>query len=366
MAALLQRGDRVLVLGRPGPGSSLESRIGKLLKWFGLQGRSSQIEAVQADLLQPRLGLDPQRYAELCSLGCQIVHLASDTRFSRANLPQSVDTNVHSLKEIINFAKASEAPFFQYVSTAFVAAPAGPTCLEEPVVSGTFTNIYEETKARAEAEVAARCGELALPFTILRPSIVYGDSQTGRSNSFTALYHHIKALCLIRDIYLSDLRNQGGKRSRACGIGLDAAGTLHLPLRIYLPRPGHVNLIPIDYFVSAALRVIEQARPGWIYHLTSDSPSTMEELACFSEGFLKLQGIEIHYGEPPQGCQPNPPEALFNKMIEPYRPYLCDTRIFDRRNLECAAPGLSPPRLCYQSFQRCMEYAVRVNWGSGE
>ena len=364
MASLLRRGDRVLVLGRACARTSLAARIAGILEWFGLENSGARVESAEADLLQPGLGLAPARYAELCSRGSQIVHLASDTRFSRANLGQSLDANVRSLKAILDFARQSQAPFFHYVSTAYVIGADSSPCLEEPVLAGSFANIYEETKAQAEAEVAARCGASGGAFTILRPSIVYGDAQTGRSNSFTALYHHVKALYLIRGIYLNDIRLHGGEKSRACGIHLDRAGTLHLPLRIFLSRRGYVNLIPIDYFVAAALEVIEHAQPGRIYHLTSANPSTMEELALYCEAFLKLKGIEIVYGEPPRGFRPNPPEALFSKLIEPYRPYLCDTRRFDRRNLDCAAPGRCPPPLSYEIFQRCMEYAVGVNWGA--
>ena len=363
MASLVQRGDRVLVLGRRGDKRSLEERVAGILEWFGLETRSAQVETVEADLLKPRLGLEGARYAELCSRKSEIVHLASDTRFSATNLRQSMDTNVHSLKEIIHFATRSGAPFFHYVSTAYVSGAAPSPCLEEPAGSAGFANIYEETKARAEAEVAARCGAAARAFTIWRPSIVYGDARTGRSNSFTALYHHVKALSVIRGIYLNDIRCRGGEKSRACGIHLDAAGVLHLPLRIFLPQQGYVNLIPIDYFVDAALQVLEHPQPGGIYHLTSDAPSTMTELAAYCEEFLKLKGIKIVYGEPPPGFRPNPPEALFNKLIEPYRPYLCDTRKFDRSNLHAAAAGLSPPRLSYGIFERCMAYALAVNWG---
>ena len=364
MASLIERGDRVVILGRPREAASLELRIAQLLQWFGVRHRLGQVETAEADLLKPRLGLEPERYAELRSRRSQVVHLASDTRFSRANLAQSMDTNVRGLKQIIAFAKESQSPFFHYVSTAYVVGERCSPCPEEPVGMGGFANIYEETKARAEAEVAARCGESGLPFTILRPSIVYGDSRSGRSNSFTALYHHVKALHLIREIYLSDIRNHGGEKSRACGISLDAEGILHLPLKIFLPRRGCVNLIPVDYFVSAALNVMEHARPGGIYHLTSDAPSTMEELASYCERFLRVKGIEIVYHATPDGFKPNPPEALFNKLIEPYRPYLCDTRNFERRNLDCAAAGELPPRLSFEIFERCMEYAVSVNWSS--
>ena len=80
----------------------------------------------------------------------------------------------------------------------------------------------------------------------------------------------------------------------------------------------------------------------------------MDELASYCEGFLKMKGIEIVYGDPPDGFRPNPPDSLFNKLIEPYRPYLCDTRKYDRRNLELAGAGPAPPWLSHGIFERCM------------
>jgi nucleoside-diphosphate-sugar epimerase len=363
MAALMRRGERVVVLGRSSQGNSLMERISRQLAWFALADRADLVTALETDLLKPQLGLEPDCYRELLSQSPRIVHLASDTRFARNNRERSLETNVHSLERMIEFAAAGHAPWFHYVSTAYVAQGESQRCLEEPVRHACFANVYEETKALAESRVAQLCSDRAVPYTILRPSIVYGDAATGRSNSFTALYHHVKALQLIKGIYLSDIENQGGAKARASGIRLDADGTLQLPIRIYLAHRGFVNLIPVDYFVEAALAVIERPRCAGIYHLTSGAPSTMEELAGYCERFLKVRGIEICYGEPPAGYRPNPAESLFNKMIEPYRPYLCDTRVFDRSNLDAAAPGQHPPRLSYPIFERCMRYAVSVDWG---
>ncbi|WP_281379392.1 SDR family oxidoreductase [Geomonas limicola] len=363
MAELLRRGHAVLALGRSAGGSTLQERIARQLDWFGLQPASEQLQCVEADLLKPHLGLAPAAYRALCR-PATFVHLASDTRFAAANRAASLATNVGSLAAVLDFARDCSAPFFHYVSTAYVFPAESALCREEPVALGEFANIYEESKARAELEVISRCRDLALPYSILRPSIVYGDCQTGRSNSFTALYHHVKALELIRDIYLNDLTNQGGAKSRLSGIERAPDGTLKLPLRIVLPRKGHLNLIPIDFFLAATLQILSAPRPDTIYHLTSRTPSTMEELASFCENFLGIEGIEICYGAEPGNWRPNPAEALFNKLIEPYRPYLSDTRSFDSANLDAVAPEIVAPTLSYPIFERCMRYAVEVNWGA--
>jgi len=365
LAALLERGDRVVVLGRRSDTASLATRIDRILGWFGLQALGDRVETAEVDFMEPLCGLAPDRYQALCAKGGRIIHCASDTSFAEQHRRQSTVTNVESLAQLIELARSSNAPWFHYVSTAYAAGTAGSFCPEAPVTAEKFVNVYEETKARAEREVAARCRLQGIPFTIIRPSIVCGDSRSGRANRFNALYVHVKALYYIREIYLKDIHEQGGRKATACGISLDDQGVLHLPLQVAVARRGHVNLIPIDYFVTATLAILERAQSGAIYHLTSDRPKTLEELAAYCETFLHLHGIEIVYGEP-IGRALNPPEAMFSRFIEPYLPYLADTRSFERRNTLAATAGLQPPEFTYDVFARCMTYAVGANWGKGQ
>lgn len=363
MDALVRKGRSLVILGRRREGMSLADRVDALLAWFDVKGRGALVETVEVDLLEPRLGLERHQYDALCGKVSEIIHCASDTRFSERSRREATETNVHALPGIIRLAKDSAARYFHYVSTAYVSGP-GPAP-EAPILSRTFSNVYEETKAEAERQVAARCSLQATPFTIVRPSIVYGDSVTGRSNRFNALYYHIRALLLIRDIYLNDIREHGGRKSREIDVHLDPEGILHLPLRIFLARRGHVNLIPVDYFVAVMLSVLESPRSGRIYHITSDAPRTTGDLAAYCERFLRIRGIETVYGEGQNGGVQNPPEEIFNKLVRPYLPYLSDTRSFDRTNTKSLAAGLSAPDLTYDVFERCMRYAVGADWGNG-
>lgn len=361
MAALLERGDRVVVLGRPAKGRSLEDRISGFLGWRGRGHSVDRVETIESDFLEPRCGLGPERYEALVSRSLPIVHCASDTRFSELKRREITDANVHGLKGILALAGDSRAPFFHYVSTAYAAGTGRSRCPESPAGSGKFANVYEETKAQAEREVAELCARGTIPFTLIRPSIVYGDSRTGRSTRFNALYFHVKSLQFIRDIYLNDVKTNGGRKARAHGVSLDAGGVLHLPLRIFLPRRGRLNLVPIDYFVAAALAILDRPKAGFVYHLTSDRSKTLDELAEYCESFLKIKGIEIIYG-PAEGAALSPPEALLDRFIESYRPYLADIRRFDRAHTDEATSGLQVPELTYESFERCMGYAVGVDW----
>ena len=363
MASLLERGYRVIILGRSTKDETLQERIAKLMRWLGIGASVGQPEAVEIDFLKPMIGIPEARYKELCGMTDQIIHCASDTHFSERKRSLVFKANVDSLNGILEFAANSRAKSFHYISTAYVAGANNILCKETLPGTSGFVNVYEESKARAENIMASSCEKNSIPLTIIRPSIVYGDSRTGRSLKFSALYFPIKSVQHIRDIYLNDIKNNGGKKSRESGIFLDPEGYLHLPLRIHLPQKGSINLIPVDYFVHATLKIIEKSSSGGIYHLTTSSPTTFETLAAYNEQFTKIRGVEIIYGKADHRVMRNPVEELFDYFIEPYRPYFSDTRVFERTNTDAMTGDAHPPEFTYEIFKRCMEFAVQAQWG---
>ena len=189
MAALLERGDRLVVLGRSSNGTPLRERIVRYARWLGQGDRSDRVESIEADFLRPRCGLSPAVYESLCSRALPIIHAASDTRFSEVKRSEITEANVLGLKGVLELAEDSRSPFFHYISTAYASGTGSGGCPERVADSDEFANVYEETKARAEREViAALRARRAIPYTLIRPSIVYGDSRTGRSTRFNALY----------------------------------------------------------------------------------------------------------------------------------------------------------------------------------
>lgn len=351
------------MLGRSKKEETLQNRIFRLLLWFGIKDSADQLEFVETDFLKPMLGLSAEDYKRLCTSTEQIIHCASDTSFTERKRDIVFKSNVKSLESILEFAKNANADYFHYISTAYVAG-ANVTVCKECISSPTdFLNIYEESKASAEKIIAAFCKENSLPFTIIRPSIVYGDSRTGRSLRFIALYFPIQSVTYIRDIYLNDIKNNNGKKSEKFGIYLDEEDYLFLPLRIYLPKAGALNIIPVDYFVNATVRIITNATPGGIYHLTNNFHTKLEDIAEYNERLMKIKGVEIIYGRPADNILRNPVEELFDRFIEPYRQYLSDSRVFERVNTDLATDNLYPPEFTYDIFKNCMEYAISMNWG---
>ena len=232
-----------------------------------------------------------------------------------------------------------------------------------PVFISDFLNVYEESKALAENIIAAFCQKNSILFTIIRPSVVYGDSRTGRSLRFNALYFPIQSVKYISEIYRNDIKNNDGKKSKQFGIFIDEEGYLFLPLRIFLPKEGALNIIPVDYFVNATMKIIANASAGGIYHLTNNSHTKLEKIAVYNEQFMKIKGVEIIYSRSADNVLRNPAEELFDRFMEPYRLYLSDSRIFERENTDNLTGNMQPPEFTFEIFKKCMEYAINVNWG---
>ena len=364
MATLLSKGYNIIVFGRSAKNESLKERISRLLYWFGFDSCLDQVTCVDTDLSQDNLGIPMGEYSRLCSVVDSVIHCASDTSFSESKREKVMAANINNLKGILEFSKNAHVNFFHYISTAYVAGTGVTYCRETLSSVKTFTNVYEESKAEAEKIISRFCEKNSICLSIIRPSIVYGDSQSGRSLKFNALYFPVRSAQTIRDIYLNDILNNGGLKAAKNGIFIDKEDYLFLPLKIYLPHEGNINIIPVDYFVNTTIKIIENCSSNGIYHLTNPFHTSMKIIAKYYEQLMKVNGVEIIYGPMPDDLIRNPAEELFDRFIEPYRPYLSDIRVFDRTNTILATENLNPPEFTYDIFKICMEYAIKVNWGT--
>ena len=363
MDSLLKSGHRLMIPGRSNKEDSLEVRIHKLLKWFGTKYDASQLEILEVDYLKPSLGLSSEEYNRICALTDEVIHCASETCFSEFQRIKVIQFNVQQLSGILDFASAAAVTSFTYISTAYAAGIREGICKEELSTAKKFHNVYEESKAQAEKIIWDQCKTHAIPLKIIRPTIVYGNSSTGRTLKFNAFYYPIRSLHTVQNIYLNDIKNQGGKRSARQGIYLGEDSRLFLPLKIYLPKKGKINLIPVDYFVKATLKIIEHRNCEGIYHLSSKIGSAFDQLADFTMDFLRIKGLQVIYEKPGEPVLQNPAEELFDRFIEPYRPYLADDRIFEKKQSDRLLGNIQAPEMSGQIFLNCMNYAVEAEWG---
>ena len=361
MAKLLLEGKRVLVLGRASRNISLKERIAKLLKWFEIEHLEYMTELYDADFMQNDLRLE--NYDKLCERGLSIIHCASDTSFAERNRERVMLSNVDSLSNILSFAQKSNCRHFYYISSVYAAGIDSIECSEEPVKSSKFYNVYEESKSAAESLVAEKCKAAEMAYSIIRSSIVYGDSVTGRSLKFNALYYPVSFIRHIRDIYLNDINNNNGKKSDECGVYINDLGMLHLPIKIFIPSAGKINLIPVNYFTETFFAIINQPLTKEYYNITSDYPKSMATLIEYTKNFFNIEGVDVVVDENYKGGVRNPAEELFDHFIKAYIPYISDERVFCRDNTDNLTSDTQSPEITYDVFDRCMTFAASVDWG---
>ncbi len=364
---LLKRGYPVCLLARADKARTSEKRVSDLLDWFGLpQSDRRKLRVVPGDITRPALGLDAAAYADLLQNTDEIVHCASNTSFSERKRAEVEAVNTTGLSYVLDFVRAGRAYYFHHVSTAYVAGNTTGHCPETVSAASEFHNAYEETKCLGERAVLEACRASGLRVSIYRPSIVYGDSRTGRSTLFTAVYYPVRLALFLKDIYEKDIREQGGKKALDMGVRLEKDGSLHLPLRIEVAEAGGLNLIPVDYFVDAFFALMEGAPSGGIFHIVNRKLTRIEEIVDYSSRLFRLKGIRACTAEQFDGTPKTPLEKVYDRLLEAYRPYMLDQRLFDRERSGplLARKGLVCPEFAYEIFARCMTYAVESEWGA--
>jgi len=204
-----------------------------------------EAELVEGDITHMHLGLSGAEWQALASEVTDVWHLAAKTRLG-AGVAELRRVNVDGTRNVLELCRAARRlSRLSYFSTAFVSGTRVGVILEDELSVGQrFHNAYEETKY--QAELLVRRAQSELPATVLRPSIVVGDSRTGEIDRFDGPY--------------------------ALAILLVAS-----PLAVPLPLPGDavapLNVVPVDFVVDAAVAISRHpAGAGRTVHLVDPAP----------------------------------------------------------------------------------------------
>jgi long-chain acyl-CoA synthetase len=349
LVRLLERTDRrVLALVRARAQDEADARLDSVLKslFDDPELYEQRIEAVRGDLTAPWLGLDPSARERLAVEVDEIIHGAASVAFDLP-LAQSRAINVEGTKRVLALAEACSARGaglrrFTYVSTAYVAGDRGGVALEcELDVGQPFRNAYEQSKREAEQIVHTRSDRL--PVTVVRPSIVVGERQTGWTASFNVIYGPLRAF---------------------------AAGT-------YPVMPGRrgavVDIVTVDHLADAILALAAApAAAGGTFHVVGGGhATTLGELALLaSESFDRRQPrflppwIYRAFVHPVLVRRGNPRVRRRLKQSEVYFPYFSLDLRFDDRDARALLDPLgiqATPIRGY--FDALVNFAEAAEWG---
>lgn len=205
---LLEQPDtNINLLIRARDEGDLAARLNRLFEFWGTsiadEKYRSRIRAVRGDTTEPRLGLHPSDFDRLCTDVTHIVHAAG---LVRMNLPieDARKSAVGSARNVLSIGECCRhLEKIEFVSTVGVGGRWPGTVPERRLTEARkFHNTYEQAKAEAEDVVHDAIGH-GLPVTIHRPSMVVGDSQTGKIIHFQVFYHLCEFLSGRRTLGLS-------------------------------------------------------------------------------------------------------------------------------------------------------------------
>lgn len=264
-------GKTILVTGATGVlGQALLEKLSDanllcLVHQTSLRQLPENASTVTGDITAPRLGLSRGTFAKLAARIDCIVHGAAVTNFAAPD-DMIHRTNVGGTGHILELAAAAEVPTY-YVSTAFVR----PGDAKVP-------NAYVRSKRRAEHVVQTS----SLPHTIIRPSIIVGDSQSGAIAQFQGL--HLVA-----------------------GLVLRGA----LPVVPASPS-AYVDFVAQDIVADTIEVLIERDEVGGEYWVTTgdESPSLSRLFDIAVERAIELVGCAV---DPPRIVSPD----VFDRLIGP-------------------------------------------------
>jgi thioester reductase-like protein len=350
LRTLLARDERLrlVALMRAGTDLALERRRHRLIEGLAA-GDADRVTALRGDMTEPRLGLSADTHAALVAGIDRVIHVAAATSFNHS-LPEARRRNVGGTAHALELCRALRASGksgrLDYVSTAYVAGDRRDLAREDELDVGQgFRNTYERSKCEAEALCRAAAAEL--PVAIYRPSIVVGDSGTGATASYKALYWPMQ---LFVPFYLRWPRV-----------------TAHLP--VPFRRACSLDIVPVDWVAGAVATLWDDPdAAGRCYHLAGGTAAPTAEqlvaLICDHFRFPRVGHVDPGggFGRVARALRPvlrRFAPALVTQA-EFYMPYALGNPRFDTTNARAA--GLEPPPAAAY-FPRILAYAWQTGFG---
>lgn len=328
----LATGDHGLILVIRGKGRlSPLDRARRLLASSGLDGMlGTRVEVLEGDVTRPDLGLGAIDRARLRREVGAFHHVAALTALNGGEEScrrVNVGGTVEALRLARDLSRGGRLERFVHVSTAFVAGSRGAAHVleDEPIAAPSRANHYESSKHEAERLVRRASAE-GLPTTVVRPSIVVGDSLTGEVSEFNVIYPLMKLF--------------------AHGI------VSTLPAR----AESTFNVVPIDFVTRAHVAIARRPDTiGRTYHLVTERPPSIATL-------LRVKDVEFPSMPPVALVDPSSSGLAADtlKWIEPYQSYLDCRLTFDTTNTRAALSDtdIPLPRTDAGFLANILRYAV--------
>lgn len=240
---LLEQGAHVLTL-------IPERFLDRAREWLSALPREHQqrTEVLVGDVAALDLGLSGREYLELAAR-VKVIHHCAAVTYSGAPVSMAERVNVGGTCEVLEFARMARSLDRLVHWSSIGATWDRHGVVAEDELLEPRSNPISRTRYRAEKLLAKARGEL--PITVLRTSMLVGDSRSGRL-------------------------------ARIEGAHLLISALLNAPRDLPVLRPAQayarLQVVPIDYAVDAGLAIAgaDDTR-GRTFHVIDPAPPTLDE-----------------------------------------------------------------------------------------
>jgi thioester reductase-like protein len=349
---LIEQGHELRVLARSSRTTSARQRVEETLGQLG-KVSYQRLHVIDGDITKPGLNLDRDTFENIAVSTDEVWHCAASLSFTEEDRDDIFRMNVGGTQHVLELVERTRTRRLQHVSTAYIAGNRTDVALETDIdVGQTFKNPYEESKCQAEKLIDEAQRRQKVSASVYRPSIVIGDSRSGRVTHFHGVYAFIRGLWAA----LERLRRR-----------VPGTGPVKLPLRVLGHESTTLNFVPIDYVVDGMLEIGRRpSSAGHTYHLANPSPTENRLWLPNICRVLGVEGIQL-VGESSFLKAPMTKlESLFQKQMAFYYQYLQGEPRFDcRRTVEALKnTGIECPRVTREFIEKMTGWYVDFLKGS--
>ncbi len=191
---------------------------------------AARLVPVFGDLTSKKLGVSAEAVKQLKGKVDHVYHLAAIYDLG-ADATSQIEVNVDGTRNTIELAKAIDAGHFHHVSS-IAAAGLYEGVFREDMFSEAenYEHPYFMTKHESEKIVRQEC---KVPWSVYRPAMVVGDSNTGEMDKIDGPYYFFKLIQRMRQLLPPWMPS----------VGLEG---------------GRINIVPVDFVVDALTVISHQ------------------------------------------------------------------------------------------------------------
>ena len=343
----------LLVRGRDD--DEVEARVSQIAHGIstemGIPDLLARLRGIRGDILADGFGIGERARKLLACETTHFIHGAATIRFDHP-IDEARRINCGGTERALSFAREGvdqgALERFVYIGTSSVSGRRGGEILEDELEMGqAFFNTYEQSKC--ESERLVRNASRDIPTTIFRPSIVIGDSRTGRTPSFNVIYIPLR------------LFDRG--------------------LLTFVPGSPQttLDLVPVDWVADVIVTVtgLEAAR-GKVCHVTAgrhraarlgDVITRAGEFFDRHHPLTKPRAVEFITPDEFERRRASRTgrEAAFLNQLDTLLPYISVDRLFDSATTDALLEGSG---IAFPDFRDYAEnifgYCITTRWGKRE